>query len=735
MSARRVMQSWRIAVALVLFTHADSLAAQAGQVLRGTVRSQEGAPIPGANVFVIETLDGALTDSAGRFAFAVTAPRPYTLLVKRIGFEELRREVAPADPADLAIVIRRATTMLAPITVQAGAYTAGEERGATLTPLEVVTTPGTSADINRAIQLLPGVQAVDDGTALFVRGGDYTETKVFMNEAPLLNPAQLLTPTGTFVGTVDPFQLDGIFFSSGGFGARYGNALSGVVGLRTRGAATRNAATVGAGLAALSADLAVRPAQALTLRFAGNRLDLDPFLKVNSNPRRFSPSPNGHDLSTSATFTYGLAGEVKAYFIDQTNLVGVPVDDPSFTGTFNSDVGSGLSVLTWKDILGPLSVTTSLSAAGLERREDFGTFRLAADQRQRQLFGQVTWEARPGVVVRAGGEAERVRSAIRGSLPASFSDRGPGGRTTLFALDEPGTRVGTYFEAELQPHAQLKLVPGVRTDRSTLTSQTTVDPRFSAAWRLVEGVVLTGAWGMYHQVPDALFFDDSLGRAGLPAMRARQWVVGLQAGDDGTLMARVEAYAKRYEDLALQDRDFHITEGGRGSSRGVDLFFKGPIAWGITMRSIMSYLVARRTDATTGTLSRAPFDVTWSRSIIAEKAFANGARAGVTYRASTGRPYTPILGADLDPSRDVYLPRHGVPMSERFPGIRRLDVSVSRYRPITPRLQSVMYVSLANVLNSENAQSWKYSRDYSRKSPVASIFNRSVYFGATLIWQ
>ncbi len=75
--------------------------------------------------------------------------------------------------------------------------------------LEVVTTPGTSADIHRAIQLLPGVQAVDDGTARFVRGGDYTETRVFMNEAQLLNPQQLLTPTGTFVGTVDPFQLEG----------------------------------------------------------------------------------------------------------------------------------------------------------------------------------------------------------------------------------------------------------------------------------------------------------------------------------------------------------------------------------------------------------------------------------------------------------------------------------------------------------------------------------------------
>ena len=48
--------------------------------------------------------------------------------------------------------------------------------GPTLTPHEVVTTPGPAADVNRAIQSLPGVQAGDEGTALFVRGFDSTSS-------------------------------------------------------------------------------------------------------------------------------------------------------------------------------------------------------------------------------------------------------------------------------------------------------------------------------------------------------------------------------------------------------------------------------------------------------------------------------------------------------------------------------------------------------------------------------
>src|SRR5205085_11885934 len=124
--------------------------------------------------------------------------------------------------------------MLGAVTVQAGRYVAADEPGATLTPLEIVTIPGAAANVNRAIQTLPGVAQVDEGTGLFVRGGDYTETRVFLNDGLLLNPPQLQRAAGTFTGTFDPFLLDHVSFISGGFGARYGDALSGVVALTTQ---------------------------------------------------------------------------------------------------------------------------------------------------------------------------------------------------------------------------------------------------------------------------------------------------------------------------------------------------------------------------------------------------------------------------------------------------------------------------------------------------------------------
>jgi hypothetical protein len=364
----------------------------------------------------------------------------------------------------------------------------------------------------------------------------------------------------------------------------------------------------------------------------------------------------------------------------------------------------------------------------LSRDEHFGDFTLAANQRQQQGFVQASWEGSPGVVFRGGADVERVGSAIAGALPNA-------GR--LFRYDAPGHRVGAFFETDLERGGQFRLTPGIRIDRSSLTSATSVDPRLAAAWRGWPALTLTGAWGVYHQVPDPLFFDATIGRPGLPSMRAMQSVLGLQIENDGgVFLARAEVYDKRYRELAQLSRDYRVGAGGTGTSRGVDLFFKGPLPVpGLTMRSTFSFLRARRTDVVTGALVPAPFDVTASRSLIVEKTWGPQWRMAVAWRSSSGRPYTPVATARFDSTASRFVPTFGTTNSERYPALRRLDVSMSRFWFPTPRTQCVVYVSVANALSRTNTQAWAYSADYAERVAVPSIFNRSVYFGATLTRQ
>src|SRR5262245_11208383 len=132
--------------AVMLWSAATSAQTPAPRTIRGVVRTAEGIPVVSANVFVLETLDGALSSEDGRFAVTTTQPGSLTLIVKRLGFESLQRVITVAELSDsLVIILKPGHVALAPITVQAGSYTAGEERGASLTPLEVVTTPGATA--------------------------------------------------------------------------------------------------------------------------------------------------------------------------------------------------------------------------------------------------------------------------------------------------------------------------------------------------------------------------------------------------------------------------------------------------------------------------------------------------------------------------------------------------------------------------------------------------------------
>jgi hypothetical protein len=290
-------------------------------------------------------------------------------------------------------------------------------------------------------------------------------------------------------------------------------------------------------------------------------------------------------------------------------------------------------------------------------------------------------------------------------------------------------------EADWRALAPLRLVLGARSDRSTLTEQRTVDPRASAAWRLSGAATLTAAWGLYHQVPDALMFDSTLGIPGLASMRAAQSIVGVQLGG-GARSLRLELFDKRYRDLAVLStepgRDRRARGAGTGSARGLDLIAKATGPWRLERRLTYSLVRAERTDAVTGRLARAPMDVTHALTTVVERAFAGGWRTGVAWRSATGRPFTPIVRGALDEELGTWAPVWGAPTSERFPTYRRLDVSASRARSFGTRTTGVFYLSLNNVLDRRNVQAWRYSTDYAERTPVRGIFNRAVYVGASL---
>lgn len=104
------------------------LAGQDPAAVTGSVRDLAGRPLAGADAFLLETLEGAPTDSAGAFRFASDRRGQATLVVQQAGYLEVRRTVELPLSGPVSVTMQPAPVTLEAITVEAGAYRLGTFR-------------------------------------------------------------------------------------------------------------------------------------------------------------------------------------------------------------------------------------------------------------------------------------------------------------------------------------------------------------------------------------------------------------------------------------------------------------------------------------------------------------------------------------------------------------------------------------------------------------------------------
>ena len=707
------------------------LAAQETSAVSGHVREPAGRPIAGADVFLLETLEGAPTDSAGTYHFTTHARGPVTLVVQRSGYLEVRRQVELPLDGSVSIVMQQSPVALEPITVEAGTYRLGNLPDVTLSELDVVRTPGSAADPFRAIQTFPGLQSVGDGAGLFVRGGDVAETRVLLDGATVISPFRLDTDRTISFGRFDPFMLKGVQFSAGGFGAEYGDALSAVADLQTVDRPTANELDLTAAIGALSGRLHLALSESFGARATGTYTNTGPLMRLNGRRDEFDQVPESTDLSGGFEWAYRDGASLKSFAMFQTDRVGVRIDDPGYAGIYRSDAGADLVAVSGRDAFGSLGVVWGVATSGSSKDEDFGAFRLEREDRLTQARARIEVPLRPGVALAAGMEIEDLAADLAGSVPVASHDNAPDAAQTVFASRENGTRLGGFGEIELQPSNTLRLLLGARADRSTFTGRVTADPRVSATYRPGTHLTLTAAWGVFHQVPDPLLFEPTLGDPTLPSMAARH-VIGGMTYDNGDHLIRFEAWHKRYESLAARTRDAVTRGQGTGDARGLDLFIKEDLGLlGLTGRLAYSFIDSERTDPDSGKLAPSPFDATHTLHIVLSRGFGGWLETGVAYGAATGTPFTPVSGAAFDGARGVWEPAYGPAMSERLPNYSRLDLSALVLKRFRSDNLTVIFVSIMNSLDRSNVRAYRYTRDYSERIPMKTTFPRTVYFGVT----
>ena len=128
------------------------------------------------------------------------------------------------------IILKEEPNELKAVTITAGSFAAGDsKRGAVLSSLDIATTAGSNADITAALKTLPGAQQVGEQEGLFVRGGAGYEAKQYIDGTLVNNPYNTSVPDIAQRGRFSPFLFKGTVFSTGGYSALYGQALSSVL--------------------------------------------------------------------------------------------------------------------------------------------------------------------------------------------------------------------------------------------------------------------------------------------------------------------------------------------------------------------------------------------------------------------------------------------------------------------------------------------------------------------------
>ena len=696
----------------------SATAPQTTAVVRGAVFSDTGQPLPYANVFFTDGFEGAMCADDGRFAVTVTTFGERTLVASYIA-REIKTKVLNVSPGDTVYVeftLGESPIELEEIVATASAYDLADRETASLNSLDVVRTPGAAADVFRALQTFPGLVQVDEGAGLFVRGGDVSETLTLLDRATVGYPYRYSSPTGGFFGMFDPFLLSGIHFSTGAFPARYGNALSAVVDLESKGFTSLRSMSFTVSLAGISVLGSMPIGRNWGIRVAGNRTHTGLLFRLNGGLDDFEKVPQSIDGSFSLNGKFGHSGSVKLFGFASEDGIAADVETPTHDGTYQGTGRTFLGNLTFSHLTSDrFHIRGSLSGTEYSQSSNLGILALEINDLSEKARIDASLDLGSAVTLNSGLEVEGRSSDVDGTVPGDENDFSVGADSLLFSTRYRSLRTGYYVELDTRFVNRLLLNVGIRADHESNSSDFCIDPRISTVFKMTEHGGMKLAWGVYHQFPAPEYHDPVSGNPGLGPMTSMHIVAGYDY-ERRSLRVRTEAYYKHYRDLLLNHETLNYVNDGYGYARGLDVFAKASL--GVAEgRIAYTYLRARRMEFDKTLLAPADFDITHTVNVVLNVPLPQGFEASTAFRYASGKPFTPAPMA------------HN---SKRLPGYMKWDVALTKLHAFPGNSLAVFFISVANVLNRGNIRDYIFSPDYSERTEVKSYFRRSIYFGVAI---
>ncbi len=325
-------------------------------IISGKVKNEKQVSLPGASILIENSYYGTTSAPDGSFSFNTPDTGTKKIIVTLLGYKPWE-QVIRVMPASLTInpILKEAISEMNAVTVTAGSFEASDRKRATvLKSVDILTTAGQQADIVAALKTLPGTQQVGETEGLFVRGGTGYETKVFIDGIMVSRPFYSSVPDIAQRGRFSPLLFKGTIFSSGGYSAQYGQALSSVLLLESLDLPIRTESNILISSAQLSiTEQKLNKEHTASAGFTVNYSNLAPYFSIVSQKYHYSKSPEIFNTEINAR-KKTRKGILKFYGYANYNTVSVDrnsIDIPGGRSLFSLKNNNVFGNITWSGVL------------------------------------------------------------------------------------------------------------------------------------------------------------------------------------------------------------------------------------------------------------------------------------------------------------------------------------------------------------------------------------------------
>lgn len=746
-----VLKSTFLLTAFALFTSFAQDEPRFGRITGTVIDATTKEPIVGANVVILGTSLGTSTDPDGRFDIRRVPLGTVGVRASLIGYLPTTVTdlvVTAVKPLKLSIGITENEIKIEGVEITAGYFTKIPD-----TPLstmmqsneEIRRLPGGLEDVVRAISILPGVAQVDGGrNDLIVRGGSPSENLFVLDniEVPNINHFGTQGASGGPLSYVNLDFVENTSFSTGGFGAKFGDKLSSVLTINLRDGrkdALGGKATISASQFGLNLEGPVGSKASVV--FSARRSYLDFIFKAAG----FGFVPEYWDFLSKASVSFGPKDQLSILAIAVLDNVKYfnDTEDKRFKNSrvLGSDQNQFVGGISWQHLFDKGYLTLTLGQSYVEydfRQADsnlVSIFSNTSSEHESSVRADILLHPFASTELLIGTQAKVLRFTADVFL-RPFETRF-GDVLSVDAVFKTTGFKGSAFTQVSQVLGKSRVTLGGRVDYFDLIDKFAFSPRLSYTVALFPTLNLNWSIGQYSQAPSYIWLAANEQNRKLAFIDVTQYVAGIDYTVRSDTRVTVEAYVKQYANYpASISRPYLVLAntgaGFGGSDDGYSSFGLDPLASkGTGLARGIELLVQKKLSeipcygtasvsfnqsefkALDGVERPSSFDQRWIINLGGGYVFNEKWEISTKFRFATGRPYTPFE-ADGNQNPAFY-------NSARIGANHSLDVRVDR-RWSFSNWELVTYIDIQNIYNRKPLNVPRYNERLGRsETDAASI--------------